>query len=103
LTGDDHFLHEVQVEPSTHQRFAQSVWVQFLQRGLENFLPPAETTQRRLDHLSAEADRNIALFPRKVREFRPIFVAPREMRKQLFHRVYAQPSQCEKFRAQNPT
>src|SRR5262249_28081722 len=67
LTGDDHFLNVMQIEPSAHQRLAQSVWVRFLQRGLENFLPTAETPQRCLDHFPAKADRNITFFTRKLR------------------------------------
>ena len=81
LTGGDHLLHVMQIEPSAHKRLAQSVWVRFLQRGFENFLPTAEAPQRRLDHLPAKTNRNITLFARKLRKFRPVFMAPREMRK----------------------
>ena len=91
LAGGDHFLYVMQIEPSAHERLAQSVWVRFLQRGLENFLPTAEATQRRLDHLPAKTDRNITLFARKPRKFRSVFMAPRKVRKQIFHRFDAQP------------
>ena len=92
----------MQIEPSAHQRLAQRVWVRFLQRGLENFLPTAKTPKRCFGHLAAKTDRNIALFTGKLWEFRAVLMAPRKMRKQIFHRFDSETSQREQTWSWNP-
>src|SRR6266498_3991996 len=88
LAGGDHFLLVMQVEPSTHQRLAQSICLRLLERGLKNFFPSAKTTQRRFNYLTAKTDRNIAFLAWKTRELGAIFVAAGEMSEQVFHRLY---------------
>src|SRR5438445_390803 len=68
LAGRDHFLYVMQVEPSAHERLAQSICLRLLQRGFKNFFPSAKTAQRSLNHLAAKTDRNIAFLARKTRE-----------------------------------
>src|SRR5207244_3512489 len=102
LTGGDHFLHVMKIEPPAHQRLAQGVWVRLLQRGFENFLPAAETPHRRLDHLPTKTNRNIALLAWKLGKLSSIFMAPWKMRKQTFHRLDAQPPQRQKLWARDP-
>ena len=53
LTGRDHFLHVMQIEPAADERLAERVRVRFLQCRFENLFPAAEAAQRRLDHLAA--------------------------------------------------
>src|SRR5262249_54027264 len=81
LTGRDHFLHIMQIEPSTHQRLAQSVCVRLLQRGFKDFFPSAESAQRSFNHLATKAHGNIPFLARKARELTAIFVASRKMSK----------------------
>ena len=102
LPGCDHFLHVVQIEPPAHEWFAQSICLRFLQCCFENFLPPAKTPQRSLNHVTAKTNRHVAFLVRKMRELRSIFVTPGEMRKQIFHGLYAETPQCEEFRARDP-
>src|SRR6266496_973994 len=103
LPGRNHLLHVMQVEPSAHQRLAESIWVRFFERGLKDFLPSAKTAQRSLGHLAAETNRNVAFLTRKLRELCAIFVAPRKMSEQIFHRLNLETPQCEDFRAWDPT
>src|SRR5216110_2270237 len=42
LTRSDHFLHIMQIEPATHQRFAQSIGLRFLKCCFKNLLPSAK-------------------------------------------------------------
>jgi hypothetical protein len=93
----------MQVEPSAHQRLAESIWVRFFERGLKDFLPSAKSAQRSLGHLAAETNRNVAFLMRKLRELCPIFVSPRKMSEQIFHRLNPEAPQCQDFRAWNPT
>src|SRR5262249_15689158 len=102
LAGRNHFLHVMQVKRSASERPVKCVGVRFLQRALKIFFQTAETPQRSLYPLSAETNRNIAFFARKLRKFRPVFMASRKMRKQTFHRFNAEPPQREKLRARDP-
>src|SRR5438128_1451764 len=83
LTGRDHFLHVMQVEPPAHQRLTQSICLRFLHRGLKDFFPATKTTQRSFYHLTAKTDRKVAFFARETRELGTIFVAPGKMSKQV--------------------
>ena len=89
LSGRDHFLHVMEVEPATDERLAQSVCVRFLQGRFEDLFPAAKSTQRSLRHLSAKTNRYVALFVGKGRKLMPIFVTPRIMRQQIFRRLEA--------------
>src|SRR5450631_571408 len=79
LTGGDHLLHVMQIEPTQGDRLAQRAGVRFLQRRFEDFLPAAETAQRSLGHFTANADGHVALIAREASKLAPVFVATREM------------------------
>src|SRR5438128_2746977 len=87
LTGGDHLLHVMQIEPSTHERLAQCICLRFLQRGLKNFFPSTKTAQRSFDHFAAKTNRNVAFLARKLRELRAILMAPGEMSYQVLNRL----------------
>src|SRR4029453_2938241 len=80
LTCGDHFLHVMQIEPAAYERLTQRMRLRFLQRRFKDFLPAAKPAHRRFDHLTAEADRSVGFLPRKLGEFSPILMTPREMR-----------------------
>src|SRR5215831_8140145 len=80
LTSCDHFLDVMQIEPAAHERLTQRIRLRFLQRRFEDFFPAAKPAQRRFDHLSAETDRALGFFPRKLWELGPVLMTPREMR-----------------------
>ena len=103
LAGPDHFLHVMQIEPSTHQRLAQSVCLRFLQRGFKDFFPAAKTTQRSFGHLATKTHRHIAFLARKTRELGAIFVTPRKVREQVFYRLNPEAPQRENFRTRDPS
>src|SRR6266852_6366771 len=102
LSGRDHFLHVMEIEPATDERLAQNVCVRLLQRRFENLFPAAKSTQRSLRYLSAKTNRHVALFVGKGRKLMSIFVTPRIMRQQIFRRLEAKPMQREQTRPRNP-
>src|SRR5215510_3940692 len=102
LTGSDHLLYVMQIEPPAHQWLAQSICLRLLQGGFKNFLPSTKTAQRSFSHLAAKTDRNIAFLTRKTRELGAIFVAPRKMSEQVFHRLNPETPQRENFRTRDP-
>ena len=102
LPGRDHLLHVMQIEPAQGERLTQSIRVRFLQRGLKDFFPAAESKHPRLGHFAAQTDRRIAFLAREFRKLMPIFVAPREMREQIFRRPDAKSTKCQDLRPGNP-
>src|ERR1700730_1794115 len=102
LSGRDHFLHVMQVEPAQRERLAQCIRIRFFQRRFEDFFPTAETPQLRFDHLAAKANWGIAFLAREMRKLMSIFVTPRKMRQQIFHRLNPEPPQRQQLRARDP-
>src|SRR5205823_3221942 len=102
LPGRDHLLHVMQVEPAAHERFAQRVRARLLQCRFKDFFPSAKPAHRRFNYLTAKANRNVALFARKMGKLMSIFVTARKMREQILHRFDAETAQREKFRARDP-
>ncbi len=80
LTGGDHFLDVMQIEPATDQRLTQRVRVRFLQCGFEDFFPAAESAQRGFDYFAGQTNRRVAFFAREPRKLMSIFVTPRKVR-----------------------
>ena len=102
LTCGDHFLHVMQIEPAAYQRLAQSIRLRFLQCCLEDFFPTAKPAERSLHYLAAQADGNIAFFPREMRELPAILVTSWKMRKQIFDSLNSEPSQRKQARTLDP-
>ena len=102
LAGSDHFLHVMQIEPPAHERFAQSVWLRFLQRCFKDFLPAAKAAQRSFKNLAAKTDWDVAFFSRKMRKLCAILVTSGKMRQQVFYSLNAEPSQGEQSRSRDP-
>ena len=77
LSGHDHFLDVMQVEPAADKRLAEGVRFAFLQRDFEDLLPTPKALELRLDHFAAEANRLLALLAREAGELAPVLVPPR--------------------------
>src|SRR5439155_4401611 len=102
LTGCDHFLHVMQIEPAADERLAERVRIRLLQCRFENLFPAAKPAQRSLRDLAAQTNRSVAFLARKLRKLMPIFVASWIMREQIFHCLEAEPAQREQARARDP-
>ena len=102
LSGGDHFLDVMQVEPAADQRLAQRVRARFLQSRLENFSPTAEAAQRSFNDFAAQTNRLVAFFTREFGKRAPIFVASWKMREQMFYLRDTEPAERENLRARNP-
>src|SRR5207248_11300785 len=68
LSGRDHLLHIVQIEPAAHQRLAQGIGVWLLQGDFKYLFPAAESADLRIDHFAAQTNRRFALFAREPRK-----------------------------------
>ena len=102
LTGGNHLLDVVQIEPTADQRLTERVRIRFLERGLEDLFPPAKTSQLRLHHFAAKANRLIAFLARKVRKFRPVLVSLRKVREEIIDCFNTESAKRQNFRARNP-
>ena len=102
LTGQNHLLHIMQIEPAQGERLAQGVRGVLLQGRLENLFPTPEAEQAGFHHFAAEANRLIAFFPRKAGELAPILVTPRIVSQQIAHRLEPEATQLHHPRARNP-
>src|SRR2546428_5610193 len=102
LTGRDHLLDVMQIEPSADEGLAERICIRFLQSRFEDFFPPAEATQLRLGHLPAETDCLIAFLTWETRKLATIFVASRKMRDQILHPLETKPTQWREFCARHP-
>ncbi len=102
LTGCDHFLDVMQIEPPEDERLAQCVRVRFLQGRFENLLPATEAPKLGLHHFATQADRHVAFFARKAGKLRAVLVPARKMGDQIFDAFNAEPPQRRQLRPRNP-
>src|SRR4051794_29194487 len=87
LTGRDHFLHVMQIEPTADDRLAQSVCLRFFQCCLKYYFPTAESSQLRFCHFTAQTNRLLRLLMRKTLKLAAILMSSRKVREQIFHRL----------------
>jgi hypothetical protein len=102
LTGHDHFLDVMKIEPAQDERLAQRMGAVFLQSRLENLAAAAEVIEPRFDYFAAETKRLLAFLSWKPGELTPVLIAPRVMRKQVADRLDPEPPQLRAARARNP-
>ncbi len=102
LTGRDHLLHIVKIEPAEHERLAERIRIRLLQSRLENLLPAAEASHRGLRYFAADANRRVAFLPWESGELPPVFVPSRKMRQEIFDCFNPEPTQWREPGARNP-
>src|ERR1043165_903927 len=102
LTGGDHLLDVMQIEPAKSERLTQRVWIRLLQGCFEDLFPAAEPAERGFDHLATQTDRLIGFFAREMRKFMPIFITSRIMSEKIFRRLDPEPAQGRDFRSGDP-
>src|ERR1051326_4707874 len=102
LTGGDHFLDVMQIEPAAEERLAQRVGIRLLQGCLENFLPATEATNRGFNHFAAQAHRHIAFLAREAWKLVAIFVPPRVMGQQIFDCLDCETAKPEQLGPRDP-
>ena len=102
LSGQNHFLDVMQIEPAQDERLAQGVRFAFLQGRFKNPLPAAEAVKARLDHFTTDTNRLLAFFTREAGKFAPVLVPPRVMGEQIAHRLEPKPVELGDPRSRNP-
>src|SRR4051794_2375047 len=93
LSGRDHFLDVMQIEPAQDERLAERIRIRFFQRRLEDLFPTAEPDQARLDYFAADQNWGIAFLSRKRGEMGSVFIAPRIMSEQILDSFDLEPPQ----------
>jgi hypothetical protein len=102
LSGQNHFLNVMEIEPAQNERLAQGMRIAFLQSRFKDPLPAAEAIEARLNHFTAEADGLVALLPRKPGELAPIFVTSRIMGEKVADGYNTETPQLRAARVGNP-
>src|SRR6185369_10192131 len=74
LTGKNHLLHVMRIEPAEHQRLTQGMRLIFLESCLEDLFPASKAKQTGFCYFAAKANRRISFFPWKASEFAPVFM-----------------------------
>jgi hypothetical protein len=70
LSGQNHFLDVVKIEPAQNERLAEGMGIVFLQGGLEDPFPAPKVIEACLNHFAAETDGLVTFFMRKNRRTR---------------------------------
>jgi hypothetical protein len=80
LSGQNHLLHVMQIEPPQDERLAEGMRVSLLHRGFENLSSAAKTEKTCLCYLSTKANRMFGFLSWETGELPAIFMSPRIMR-----------------------
>ena len=91
LTGGDHLLHVMKIEPAEDNRLTERVRILFFQSRLEDLFPSPETNDPGLNYRATNANRRFTFFARKSGELGPVLIPPWEMSQKIFHRFDFEP------------